>query len=533
MDFSASLGDMSRSTWKGGSGSNSQEMKNPACEIVKGWRSAIPTSLPADDASLSSARLGLNEVFGKYPDQGCTPALDRFGPFGHSIASRRPDSPNWAEVRWGALQSRCATATFGDKNSALTSTHRKLKRASTQTEHEVKQSSNDALSTGQTAVVLRTWDKYDYYDNQLAWMRTMITELALDTGGRFQVFLLVNVKDNSLNLFDEVVYLRALEDSVPQELRDTALLWNEATVREWFPEVKEYGAQDQMYQALQIFSQTFPQFDYLWQMEMDARFTGNVVSMLTNAASWAKMRKRENLWERNARWYLPGRWTDYSSFQAQIDLEFAGGSGIWGPHPHAEFFIEPRGPAPPAKRDSTWGVGEEAELINFSPLIDPVNTKWTYEHAVHNFTSPLDLPRRMSIVSMTRTSRRLLRLISAEQQASGSWVVSESTPETWSLLHGLKAVYVPHLLAFNSTSFQGSAEETTQELEQVLHKGPAWSLAGGDHASFLWTRDVGLPEQRWLGASYFYRANDVPYTWWEYTNGTCTYPLLLHPIKDD
>ena len=30
----------------------------------------------------------------------------------------------------------------------------------------------------------------------------MITELSLDTGGRFQVFMLVNVKDISLDLFD-------------------------------------------------------------------------------------------------------------------------------------------------------------------------------------------------------------------------------------------------------------------------------------------------------------------------------------------
>jgi hypothetical protein len=152
---------------------------------------------------------------------------------------------------------------------------------------------------------------------------------------------------------------------------------------------------------------------------------------------------------------------------------------------------------------------------------------------VHNFTSPLDLPRRMSIVSMTRTSRRLLRLISVQQRAFGSWVVSESTPETWSLLHGLKAVYVPHLLAFNSTSLQGSTKENALELERALHKGPPWSLAGGDHASFLWTNDLGLPEKRWLEASYFYWAGNAPYTWWEYTNDTCTYPLLLHPIKDD
>jgi hypothetical protein len=67
-----------------------------------------------------------------------------------------------------------------------------------------------------------------------------------------------------------------------------------------------------------------------------------------------------------------------SSFSAQVDRKFTGGSGIWGPHSYAESFIQPQGPKPPQKRDSTWGVGEEAELINFSSVVHPVSTKWTY-----------------------------------------------------------------------------------------------------------------------------------------------------------
>jgi hypothetical protein len=47
-------------------------------------------------------------------------------------------------------------------------------------------------------------------------MRAMMRELALDTGGRFQVFLLVNVKDNDLNLFNEKIYSKTIEGSVPQ-----------------------------------------------------------------------------------------------------------------------------------------------------------------------------------------------------------------------------------------------------------------------------------------------------------------------------
>jgi hypothetical protein len=343
------------------------------------------------------------------------------------------------------------------------------------------------------------------------------------------MFLMVDVKDKELNLWDNETYSSTLQRSVPEEFRDIAILFNEPLLQAWFPKVDEHSAQDQMYQALQIFSHTYPEFDHVWQLEMDARFTGNIANMLINAGLWADEQPRKNLWERNARWYIPGLWADYADFSAHVDEEI-GNEGIWGPHPSASLYIDPQGPKAPDRKQLTWGVGEPADLINFAPLIDPIGTNWTYEHHVHGFKPASDLPRRMAIVSMTRTSRRLLRLISAEQRASGAWVVSESTPETWSLLHGLKAVYVPHLFAFNLE------EEvlSPQQLDEMVHHGPAHSRAGGELTGFLWCgNEIGLPEDRWRRSSYFYWEGDAPRTWWLYTNGTCTYPLLLHPVKDD
>lgn len=451
--------------------------------------------------------------------------------FGHSSGEKQHDHPSWSTVRWGQLQSSCADRFYGSGDAEQAMLKRKPARLSNQTEDDRRWPTSEVSSTYRTAVVLRTWDAYQYSDNQLAWMRAMITELSLDTGGRFQVFMLVNVKDNSLDLFDDHIYAQTLQRSVPEEFRDLALLYNKAILCEWYPNVGEYGAQDQMYQALQIFSHSFPEFDFVWQLEMDVRFTGNVAKMLTSAGNWAKRQPRKNLWERNGRWFIPALWKDYASFSAHVDKEFED-TGIWGPHPYAKFFVDPQGPNPPIKRDDIWGIGEKAELITLSPLIDPINTKWTYESTVHGFEPPLYLPRRMAIVSMTRTSRRLLRLISQEQQKSGAWVVSESTPETWSLLHGLKAVYVPHLVAFNLETHAGTLEEQGKELDNMIHKGPAWNPAGGEHAGLLWS-DIGLPEHKWLSASYFYWAGDAPRMWWEYTNGSCTYPLVLHPVKSD
>lgn len=467
-------------------------------------------------------------------DQGCAPAKERLGPFGHSAGGNQENQQPWNSIHWGSLQSGCANKFFGAQDADSAILRRQLRRAPNETDEGMTLTANDDLRTGRTAVVLRVWDTYEYPDNQLAWLRAMITELSLDTGGRFQVFILVNVKDNSADLFDDQIYAQFLRQSVPEEFRDTALLYNEAILREWFSKVGEYGAQDQMYQALQIFSHSFPEFDFVWQLEMDVRFTGNVAQMLTNAGLWAQKQPRKNLWERNGRWFIPGQWKDYESFSANVDQEFGNDKGIWGPHPYAEFFLKPQGPEPPLKRDARWGVGEEAELITFSPLIDPVSTKWTYEDTIHGFEPAQNLPRRMAIISMTRTSRRLLRLITHEQRISGSWVVSESTPETWSLLHGLKAVYAPHLVAFKSEDAGDVSDASAaQQLDRMLHKGPPWNLAGGEHAGFLWCNDVGLPEQRWLDASYFYWKGDAPRLWWEYTNGSCAYPLVLHPVKAD
>lgn len=466
------------------------------------------------------------------PEEGCVPADVRLGPFGHSVQGPEHELQVWDSlISWGSIQAQCATDNIGPEDADPDMASRKLKRAPTSVDDELNLNGKDRRLTGRTAVVLRTWDQYQFYNDQLAWMRTMVTELALDTGGIFQVFLLVNVKDDSVDLFDDDAYAKVLENSVPPEFRDMSLLYNEELLKGWIPKVSEHGAQDQMYQALQVFSHTFPEFDFFWQFEMDVRFTGNVASMLTNAASWAREQPRKNLWELNGRFYIPSRWRNHTAFREHVDIEFASGSGIWGPHPYAEFFIEPRGPKPPQRNELNWGVREEAELITLSPMIDPVNTKWTYESAVHGFATPLSLPRRMAIVSMTRTSRRLLQLITSEQRATGSWIVSEATPETWSLLHGLKAVYVPHLIAFESASFRGKTAPVAVELEKALHKGPPWSLAGGDHASMLWCDDSGVSDKRWLEASYFYWVGDAPRVWWDYTNGTCTYPLVLHPVK--
>lgn len=85
-----------------------------------------------------------------------------------------------------------------------------------------------------------------------------------------------------------------------------------------------------MYQALQIFSQKFQQYDYIWQLEMDLRFTANVHDTLQSATAFARAQRQRNLWERNGRFYIPHLYNTYENFSAVVDAEF-GDTGIWGP----------------------------------------------------------------------------------------------------------------------------------------------------------------------------------------------------------
>lgn len=377
---------------------------------------------------------------------------------------------------------------------------------------------------GRTAVVLRTWDNYEYTDGRRAWLRALITETALHSAGHYEVFLLVNVKDNTIELEEnQVAYKQALQAYVPEEFRDMAVLWNERTVEKWYPEVEEHGAQNQMYQALQIFSHQFPHFTHFWQLEMDLRFTGHIYDSLENAVAFAELQPRRNLWERNGRFYIPELHNgSYDAFTKAVDDDI-GDLGVWGPIVTTNFM--PKGPKPPPRSEKDWGVNEDADIISLFPDIDPIGTDWIYETMIHGFTDGLATPRRASFVSITRSSRRLLQLVSEAQRESGQWLASEATLETLALLHGLKAVTIPHRIMFANNW-------TVQQFVENIDRGPPRNKAGGYGISSSYTTHGWVPGP-WSQSSYWFAHNDADNQWRTYLGGDCLPPLLLHPVKDE
>ena len=89
-----------------------------------------------------------------------------------------------------------------------------------------------------TAVLFRLHDKFKYTTDAVRTMRSIIMELSLQSGGEYEVFLLVQVKDTSLPIFqnhDE--YERTRRSLVPKEFLNMTILWSEALWGKLYPKV--------------------------------------------------------------------------------------------------------------------------------------------------------------------------------------------------------------------------------------------------------------------------------------------------------
>lgn len=396
-----------------------------------------------------------------------------------------------------------------------------------------------------TAVLLRSYTGRQYTDNEKQVIRSLITELSLRTGGKYQVYLLVQVKDHleDLALWDAETYKYVLRTQVPQEFHDIAILWGSYEVQEMYPLLDPLDAatvHNAQWLSVQKFIREHPEFDYVWNWEMDSRVMGHHYDMLTKIESFAKKQPRKGLWERNERFYIPELHGDFDTKFRRLVEKASGKSMVWGP-PKLPF-IKPVGPKPPvsspSKDDYQWGLGEEADLITLSPMFDPTDSNWIlrdqvwqYNDTTHNST---ELPRRATIVTQSRLSRRLLEAMH-EENKKGNHVGSEMAANTVALLHGLKAVYAP-MPIFMDRPFPPDS------LQKWFNPGPG-GVSGGPGSAMGW----GL-EHRFQGITWYYRTvppqrmynNWLGYSdagiggkVWEKQNGRpCLQAMLLHPIKD-
>ncbi|OQE07913.1 hypothetical protein PENVUL_c011G02210 [Penicillium vulpinum] len=453
----------------------------------------------------------------------CTDRSSRLGAYGYGNNAR----VDWNKTNWGSLQSQCFEKNVGryapseiDSRPAKLTLPVRSRFSARNPYRDRPASSPDSLRyKTRSAILLRAWHDMEWTEDLKQNVRSLVMELSLHSGAEYEVFILCYVQDESIPIYthDAKVMEKVKSRCVPRKFLDMVVLFNDATLDSWYPKIEEHRPKYQYWQPVQVFSQVFQDFDYYWQLEMDSRFTGHSYHFLEKSAEFAKAQPRKYLWERNAYFYIPGTHGIWKNFIKKVESAMEGRKSIWGPKSFPR--ITPVGPKPPVAFPEDdkyeWGVGEEADLITFLPIFDPVDTKWLFKDMLWEI--PRAAPRRASPLAMGRISRRLLHQMHVVQIQRGMGLVSEMTAPSLALWHGLKAVHVPHPLYVDG-------KWTSKELGRILNTGEPDNINGGTDSIWNWdhrldhilyrisymftTQTAGDLYRRWLG----YPINPNQYT---------------------
>ncbi|KAF2018224.1 hypothetical protein BU24DRAFT_421239 [Aaosphaeria arxii CBS 175.79] len=429
-----------------------------------------------------------------------------------------------------------------------------------------------------TAVLIRTWWDYNYDDEDLLFLRSLIAELSIQSGGEYDVHFLVHVKDDDKQIWgDEEVYQEVLKKSLPKEFWGMGTLWSERQMfliyggmdQAEFRNLPLYGNYRSTFMPVSYFAYQHPEYDHFWHWEMDVRYTGHYYHLFDKISKWASKQPRKGLWERNSRFYVPavhGSWEDFSQMvRVQTEHGTNSQANKWSSHlppnpkmPHAET-LKPEKPiwGPEIPEDypdieidpavkpkttmtedkHTWGVDEEADLIVFNPLFDPDKTNWILAEDVTGYNRTRGFPpRRTAINTSGRLSRRLLLTMHREQTIHRHTMFSEMWPASCALHHGLKAVYAPHPVFIDR-------KWPVQYLAAIFNNGRNGASGGARLSVFSDER-----QHNFLGTTWYYHAGHAPNMWKRWLGykvdgdggeqeelakegRMCLPAMLLHPVK--
>ncbi|MCJ1372308.1 hypothetical protein MMC20_003531 [Loxospora ochrophaea] len=574
----------------------------------------VPKGLP--DAVMGSAEvLKLRndicfERYGRYGPYGLGYSLKRGG-LGAALEGEREGADDvWKEVHevdyagmnWADAQKRCAAKnehrfqpktffqgnTFNNRGVDDTQMHgQSIKRRddppaefmpTNQTQHSPSGSDTadkKVLSLPRTAVMIRTWWDFPYTQEDILYLRALIAELSLLSGGEFTVIFFIHVKDNQAPIWaDQDYHDNVLKESLPEEFHGMGVLWNEKLMDLVYSGLEEtnyrnlpiHGVYRSTYMPMQYFAHTHPEYDFFWNWEMDIRYTGHWYHLFDSVRNWAKEQPRKGLWERNGRFYIPsvhGSWDEFkqrvrfqtedgtdspdniwSSLQNTADKMPGTPQGksdkpIWGPYAPEDVLHLDDDPVPPTtyeKDQYTWGVGEEADLITFNPHFDADATTWLLAEDVTGYNRTNGLPpRRTAIITASRLSRRLLVTMHKETALKKHSMFSEMWPASCALHHGLKAVFAPHPVYID--------RNWPTSLLAATFNGGRNGATGGARTSVFGDR-----EHNFRGTTWYYNAGFAPNLWRRWlgyrvdgnggeeaeVNGEgrmCLPGVLLHPVK--
>jgi len=446
---------------------------------------------------------------------------------------------DWRGVDWGKLQDEC-----GELNKARFEDPKAGGKLTPELKPQQKRDGKQK-KLPRNAVLLRTYTGYKYTPNDIANLRSLISELSLLSGGEYTVHILLHARNRQLSIWDDPdVYQETLTKSgLPREFWSLTELWDEPlmaktysrvpdTSANWrgvtlsgdkgFLRLPQHGVYRSTFMPVQWFSQRHPEYDFVWNWEMDIRNTGHWYHLFSQLDHWTKKQPRRGLWERSSRFYVPsvhGDWEEFVTSTAAIT-----NNTIFGPVP-VEGVI-PSLPNPP------MGVGEPADLITFNPLFDPHKTTWILRDDTTGY--PRDVPRRAAIITASRLSRRLLTAMHKENAENGHTMFSEMWPATAALHHGLKAVFAPHPIYMDRRWPVGF-------MEKMFNDGVDGFTGGRKESVF------GKREHNFRGTTWYYNAHFPAELYKAWVTGSkgkegeidrlerggrmCLKAMLLHPIK--
>jgi hypothetical protein len=501
--------------------------------------------------------------FGSYDELGmndkvCFERFGRLGPYGYSYSrdeggldlhgksEKAGGDKIWSwekkvdyrKVSWAKAQERCYKKNLHrfEKNKTETAT------AGAPAKKKVPRH----------AYILRTWTGYKYTDHQILTLRAMINELALKSGGEYDVHFLLHVKDNSIPIWSsDEIYQKVIEDNLPKEFWGMATLWSESQMQMYYPEpfpnnvynhakASVHSVYRSAHFALQWFSQARPEYDFYWNWEMDLRLTGHYYEFNTKIGDWAKKQPRKGLWERSSRYYIPelhGSWKNFTEM-VEEELYNSDEKPVWGP---PKFENTGMLPSPPETKPPTsylqdnyeWGVGEEADIITFNPIFDPAKTNWVFRDDVTGYDLELpEPPRRCAIITVARLSKRLLDLMHRETYLMKHHMFPEMWPPTVAFHHGLKAVYSNHPVYFNRNWPLEALENTYNKPPKPTDSVFGWGEHNQLGNSFYYNAAFSSEWwRRWLGSRENGKGGAVAEE--AGTGRLCMRPALFHPVKAD
>jgi hypothetical protein len=525
--------------------------------------------------------IGSYDLFG-IRDDVCFDRFGRYGPYGlgYRLANggtsvgmdtessgsetvwEQSGQINYSNMDWGGAQERCS-----DANS------RRFRQVDPETE-ELEKGTEEKKS--RQAIVIRLYTGFKWTYLSVLNFRALVSEVSLKSGGEYTVHFLMHVRDDTTPIWsDDVTVQRVLDGNVPPEFQSMVTLWSEAQMRLFYPGkfgstlqnpsgADVHGVYRSAHLPLQVFSMQHPEYEHIWNWEMDMRYLGNYYELFDRLGKWADKQPRPLLWERNSRYYIPshhGTWENFTQVVEQ-QVKDSGRQTVLGPlqfngkHPLRH---EQRGesilPASCAvgQDHESCGVGEAADLITLNPIFDTDDSGWVFSYDATGY--PGIPPRRCAIITASRLSKRLLSAMHEEVWRYHHTMFSEMFPPSIAYHHGFKAVYAPHPLyldrawsplgdpidkAFNagrdhSTSGKGSPFDLRNEHN---HKGTSWYY-NSEFSGLLWRRWLGYAQMdgRGKGGGQGDRGTKRGGFDEESAKGStgrmCLRSMLLHPIKHE